>query len=699
MKKVRKLVSALLSFALAFTVTPFSAAAAGESLTSDVTDLSVIVAGEPFEFEVTAAGGDDTTMVEGYFDYDESAVEKLEYYETHPAYKGWRELTGDTFGPVDGFPFQAAATTSKFRVTFSEGGKFDTIVGLRDLATGTSIVENTITFNVEEAPTVTVNAPDEFIVGQQTPYSVTTTGTTSYDNVLAYFENSNGSIIEKVEYLETAVDPHEWRELTGNSFGPAGTGFPFTDGATSEFRVTFKEPGENDVKISLKAVKDGTVVAETTAKMEAVSAIDRIDVVDGADGFTPVKEPKAGQVLLANIVMKDGNTIGTYPPNSNVTYKWYYEDAGNVLGTEAAYTVTNDNLGKVICLDVTVTDQNGYEHKATWKSGAVPVKGSVTGVKVVDGNDGYTEVTEPKAGQVLYANIQIKVGNVTSEIGVSPVNEDANYKWYYRESPDTILGTAPIYTVTSDNLGKTLCVDVTVEGYTGSATWKSGEQIAVQGKVTGVSVVDGTDGYTPVTAPVVGQKLTANILTDQGEIGSYPVNEEANYKWYYQDAPDVVLGTEPVYTVTSDNLGRVLCVDVSVDIYSGSATRTAAAAVAEAPVEPEEPDDNDNDRPPYVPGGSGSGNRDDDEDTDDTSDVTPDNPGDVTPGTPGDATPGTPGDATPGTPGDATPGTPDASGEDDVAQPPQTGVKVAGSLAVLAGAAAVAAITFKKRGK
>ena len=140
MKKVRKLVSALLSFALAFTVTPFSAAAAGESLTSDVTDLSVIVAGEPFEFEVTAAGGDDTTMVEGYFDYDESAVEKLEYYETHPAYKGWRELTGDTFGPVDGFPFQAAATTSKFRVTFSEGGKYDTIDGLRDLATGTSNV-------------------------------------------------------------------------------------------------------------------------------------------------------------------------------------------------------------------------------------------------------------------------------------------------------------------------------------------------------------------------------------------------------------------------------------------------------------------------------------------------------------------------------------------------------------------------------
>ena len=430
-------------------------------------------------------------MVEGYFDYDESAVEKLEYYETDPAYAGWHELTGNTFGPTTGFPFQAVATTSTFRVTFSEGGTFDATVGLRNFATKDTIVEDTITFQVADAPTVTVNAPDEFIVGQQTEYSVTTTGTTTNGNVLAYFQNSNDSIIEKVEYLETAVNPPEWRELTGNSFGPAGTGFPFTDGATSRFRVTFKEPGENTVQISLRTVSGNTVVAETTETLNAVSAIDRIDVVDGADGFTSVNEPKAGQVLLANIVMKDGTPIGTYPPNSNVTYEWYYEDAGNVLGTDSAYTVTSDNLGKVICLKVTVTD-NGYTHTETW---------------------------------------------------------------------------------------------------------------------------------------------------------------------------------------------------------------TAAAAVAEAPVEPEEPDDNDNDRPPYVPGGSGSGNRDDDEDTDDTSDVTPDNPGDVTPGTPGDTTPGTPGDATPGTPGDATPGTPDASGEDDVAQPPQTGVKVAGSLAILAGAAAVAAITFKKRGK
>lgn len=53
-------------------------------------------------------------------------------------------------------------------------------------------------------------------------------------------------------------------------------------------------------------------------------------------------------------------------------------------------------------------------------------------------------------------------------------------------------------------------------------------------KVTGVKVVDGTDGYTEVTSPVAGQKLTANIQTSKGEIGSYPVNADATYKWYYK---------------------------------------------------------------------------------------------------------------------------------------------------------------------
>ena len=118
----------------------------------------------------------------------------------------------------------------------------------------------------------------------------------------------------------------------------------------------------------------------------------------------------------------------------------------------------------------------------------------------------------------------------------------------------------------------------------------------IESKVTGVSVVDGTDGYTPVTTPAVGQKLTANIQTNAGIIGSYPVNQDAKYTWHYKDS-DAVLGTEPVYTVTEDNDGKILCVDVSVEGYAGSATWTATKAVG----------DNSSDLPTIDEGGSSGG--------------------------------------------------------------------------------------------
>lgn len=98
-----------------------------------------------------------------------------------------------------------------------------------------------------------------------------------------------------------------------------------------------------------------------------------------------------------------------------------------------------------------------------------PETKTVTGVKVVDGGDGYTEVSIPTVEQVIRANIQTSDG----EIGTYPVNPNAKYKWYYKESTDTILGTESSYTVTSDNVGKTICIEVSVTGYEGTATWEA----------------------------------------------------------------------------------------------------------------------------------------------------------------------------------------------------------------------------------
>ena len=109
-----------------------------------------------------------------------------------------------------------------------------------------------------------------------------------------------------------------------------------------------------------------------------------------------------------------------------------------------------------------------------------------------------------------------------------------------------------------------------------SSDWNNKSEIGAP--VTGVSVVDGNDGITPVTIPVVGQKLSANIQTEEGTIGSYPVDNDAVYRWHYKDS-DTLLGSEPVYTVTADNAGKILCVDVSVERSEGEASWTAESAV------------------------------------------------------------------------------------------------------------------------
>mgnify|MGYP000814358253 CR=1 FL=1 len=75
-------------------------------------------------------------------------------------------------------------------------------------------------------------------------------------------------------------------------------------------------------------------------------------------------------------------------------------------------------------------------------------------------------------------------------------------------------------------------------------------------------------------------KLTANIEIGDKTIGSYPVNEDAHYFWHYKGG-DANLGEEPVYTVTADNAGKILCVTVSVDGYAKEITWSADSMVSE----------------------------------------------------------------------------------------------------------------------
>ena len=97
--------------------------------------------------------------------------------------------------------------------------------------------------------------------------------------------------------------------------------------------------------------------------------IDYIEVVDGGDGWTPVSVPVIGQVLYANVITTNGDTIGVYPLDPDLSYEWYYFGTGGVLGTDPVFTVTSDNVDKILCVDVWFTDDDS--NKWTWMADGI----------------------------------------------------------------------------------------------------------------------------------------------------------------------------------------------------------------------------------------------------------------------------------------------------------------------------------------
>ena len=113
-------------------------------------------------------------------------------------------------------------------------------------------------------PTVTIDMPDEFVIGVETEFSVSTTkgdwtgtslvlGTGSFEGIPGVDYN--------IWYKE--VNDGQWHVLDGSTFGPS-TGFPLMD-ATSEFKVQFINAGTYDLTVQIVTADTGDVVCEAEA--------------------------------------------------------------------------------------------------------------------------------------------------------------------------------------------------------------------------------------------------------------------------------------------------------------------------------------------------------------------------------------------------------------------------------------------------
>ena len=167
--------------------------------------------------------------------------------------------------------------------------------------------------------------------------------------------------------------------------------------------------------------------------------------------------PRPGHQLTADvsgIADDDGLADGEF------TYQWYWVDADGtsnptpIQGANAAsYSLTNDDLGKSIKVQVSFTDHLNGEETLTSDPYLIPKNNPATGAPAVTGT--------PQVGQELNANIS-RIADADGLTGV-----DFTYQWVRVDAdgtsnPTPIPGAnAATYTLTPAELGKRVRMKVT----------------------------------------------------------------------------------------------------------------------------------------------------------------------------------------------------------------------------------------------
>ncbi len=191
---------------------------------------------------------------------------------------GWRTADGTEYGVGEYAPVSAIGTD--FYAVYEEIG------GSTPEPTG---------------PTVTIDIPDEFPIGTEIEFTVSTTaGNYTGGNVqgTGIFEGIPG-VDYNIWYWE--IQDNSWHEWTSGNFGPE-EGFPLTD-TTSKFKIQFINAGTYDLTVQIVTVSDNGVVCETSAVVDVpaenslgyhvLDALDYVYVDDGeynADAYSYVAE-------------------------------------------------------------------------------------------------------------------------------------------------------------------------------------------------------------------------------------------------------------------------------------------------------------------------------------------------------------------------------------------------------------------------
>ncbi len=196
----------------------------------------------------------------------------------------------------------------------------------------TATVSITVTSVLDPPSLSSTDLAGPYMVGLNQEFHVTLTNPTygdDFSHVLAKFSlgNISTSDIASIEYLETALEPDQWRPLpiaqdgsdVVGSFGPPA-GFPMPPGydATSSFRVNFNKAGTYPITVTLYDLtpEPDEPLAVYTAE---VVVVDDLEVTDVA---------LLSSVDQASWDPVPGSFAGGFEMPLNISEDWYYFDVG-----------------------------------------------------------------------------------------------------------------------------------------------------------------------------------------------------------------------------------------------------------------------------------------------------------------------------------------------------------------------------------
>ena len=424
-------------------------------------------------------------------------------------------------------------------------------------------------------PTVTIDMPDSFAVGEEIEFSVSTTRgdyTGGYVQGTGIFEGIPG-----VDYIiwYWEVQDNSWHEWTSGNFGPE-VGFPLID-ATSEFKIQFINAGTYNLTVQIVTVDGGDVVCETTAVVNVPAestlgyhVIDAVDFVytDDVDDYNANAYTYAAEFtsyansIIANYGHEYYEALIAYLTNGTESDKAasVMNDFARYMG--ALYRSSDGDVGRVYFNGNEyvwkVNDRGVWLHGSNWQD--------VDGDSLVDDVKDYIAATQNTR---IVMEIAVP-GGERQVLTYGAVFEDAPAPevQYYNV---TLSGEGVAFyidglryfpgTYSMAEGEHTIGVEV-LSGYTGTPVINNGliagtfdVSAAMTISVTGVTaVVEPEPEYYNVTLKVDNSTSTVRIpagdyiiLTTPSKDGYtfdgwYVEGDDSTiYNWYYTPASDVTL--------------------------------------------------------------------------------------------------------------------------------------------------------------